>query len=210
MPKELKKSDSKRQKIKRDLLPRFKGRELRFSEKCIKPVKTSKSRVINVILLKNMQTLVPLSMLQSLEMVSLWIRKQINTKFNQRHFPRMQESKSSVDHFLRQFSSLKSAYKSSSLISIANSQEVKSVIKLSLRRLKQQLMFKLPKTSRSSMMFLKKTLSTKSRFVHQHHTTWVFQEMILSKTQRMTISRRGWLIRNRKTRRRLRSFCSRD
>ena len=150
-----------------------------------------------------MQTLVPLFMPQSPETVYLWTRKQINTKFNQRHFPHMQELKSSVDHFLHTFSSQKSACKSSSLISIANSQEVKSVIRLSLRRPKQQLMFKLPKTSRSSMMFLKKTLSTKSKFVHQRHTTWVFREMISSKTQRMTISKKGRRSRNRKTRRRL-------
>lgn len=39
MPRELKKLDSRKPRIKRELWPRFRGRELRYLEKCTKPVK---------------------------------------------------------------------------------------------------------------------------------------------------------------------------
>lgn len=129
MLKGLKKSDSRRLKIKKDLLQRFKGRELRFSEKCIKQERMWRLRVTNVISLKSMPTLAQQCMLLLQETVFLLTRKQINTKFSPRHSPLTQESKSSADHYQQRSSSLKSAYKSSSLILIASYPEVKSVTK---------------------------------------------------------------------------------
>lgn len=82
--KELKKLDSRKLKIKRELLLRFKERELRFSERCTKLERMLKSRVKREISSRIMQTLDQLSTLQLLEMVYHQIRRLINMKFNLR------------------------------------------------------------------------------------------------------------------------------
>ena len=82
--KELKKLDSRKLKIKRELQLRFKERELRFSERCTKLERMLKLRVKRGISSRIMPTLDQLSMLQLLEMVFHQIRRLINMKFNLR------------------------------------------------------------------------------------------------------------------------------
>lgn len=109
MLKELKKFDLEKLNIKNELWPRFKEKELRFSEKCIKLVKMLKLKVKEEILLKIMLILDLLYMLQLQEMAFLLTKKLTSMKFNQKPCPPTKELKNLADLFLLAFSKAKLA-----------------------------------------------------------------------------------------------------
>ena len=125
MLREPKKSGLRKLKTRRDPWQRFRERESKFLEKCIRQGKTLKSKVISGISLRSTPILVQLFMHQLLEMGFLWIRKPTSMKYSRRHFRRTQELKNFHDPSQTEFSSLRSACKNSNLNSIANFLEVK-------------------------------------------------------------------------------------
>jgi len=125
MLKEPKKLDLKRLRIKKEHLLKFKEKESRFLERCIKQERMSRSRRERGILLKTMPTLDLLCMLQLLEMDSLLIKKLTNMKFNQRLLVPTKVLRSFQDLFQTVFSNRRSVFKNSTSNSTVNSQEVK-------------------------------------------------------------------------------------
>jgi len=91
--KEQKKSDLEKPSIKKELLPKFKERELRFLERCIKQERMLKLKEKEEISLKIMQTLDLPFMLQLQEMAFHWIKKPTSTRFNQKLCPLIKELK---------------------------------------------------------------------------------------------------------------------
>lgn len=95
--KELKRSDLRKLRTKKELLPRSKERESRFLERCIKPERMLRSKEVRETLSRNTQTLDPLFTLLSPEMAFLLIKKPTSMKFNLKPFPLIKVSRSSVD-----------------------------------------------------------------------------------------------------------------
>jgi hypothetical protein len=91
--KELKKLDLEKPSTKKELLLKFKERELRFSERCIKQERTSKLKEKEEISSKIMLTLDLLFMLLLQEMVFHWTKKPINMRFNRKLCHLIRESK---------------------------------------------------------------------------------------------------------------------
>lgn len=107
MHRELKKLDLEKLSIKKELLLRYKERELRFLERCTRLEKTLKLKVKEEILSKTTLTLDQQCMLQLLEMVFPLIKKQTNMKSNQRLYLLTKELRSSVDLYQLLFSNLR-------------------------------------------------------------------------------------------------------
>lgn len=82
---ELKKFAWKRLKSRSVLLPKFRERELRFSERCIRLGRILRLRATREILSKIMRTLAPLCMPLLQEMVYRLIKKRTNMRFSLRH-----------------------------------------------------------------------------------------------------------------------------
>jgi hypothetical protein len=162
--KELKRSDSKRLRIRKDLLPRFKERESRSLERCIKQERTSKLKEAREISLRNTPTLDHLYMLQSLEMVFLLIKKLTSMKFNQKLSHLTKVLRSLVDPFLQVSSKPKSVSRNSSLTSRIISQDLKFLILLNLKKLKPPLTLKSSnKDSKTKNKVVKKIQWTRLR-----------------------------------------------
>ena len=140
MPRELKKSDSRKLKIRKELSLRFKERESRFSERCTRPVKTSRSRAKREISSRTMLTLALQSMPQLLEMAFLLIRKLTNMKFSPRLFHHIRVSKNSADLCLTTSSNRRSVYRNSTLNSPTIFPGVKLAIWHNSRKPKNRLM----------------------------------------------------------------------
>ena len=77
----------KRLKIKREVSPRFKRRESKFSERCLRRGRMLTTEARREILLKIMPILDPLFMHLSLETDFLSTRKLTNTRYNLMLFP---------------------------------------------------------------------------------------------------------------------------
>jgi hypothetical protein len=120
MLKELKRLDLEKLSTRKELWQKFKERESRFLEKCIKQGRMLKSKVKEETLLRTMLTLDLLFTLQLPEMVSLWIKKLTSMKFNLKLYLLIKELRSLVDLFQLMFSSPKLALTKLNIISPAN------------------------------------------------------------------------------------------
>ena len=109
MLKELRRSDSRKQRIKKELSPRSRERESRFSERCTKQGRMLKLKARRETLLRIMLILDLLFMHQLLEMVCLWIRRQINMRFSQKLCPPIKELKSLANRYQTMYSRLRLA-----------------------------------------------------------------------------------------------------
>ena len=164
MLKELKRSDLKRLKIRKDLSPRFKEKESRSLERCIKQEKTSKLKEVREISLRNIPILDHLYMLQSLEMVFLLIKKLTSMKFNQKLSHLIKVLRSLVDPFLQMSSKPKSVSRNSSSTSKIISQDLKFLTSLNLKKLKPLLTLKSSnKDSKTKNKVVKKIQWTRLR-----------------------------------------------
>ena len=113
MLRELKKLDSRRLRIRRELWQKSREKELRFSERCTKPERMSKSRRAKEISLRITPILGQQSMPQLPEMVFLLIRRQTSTRCSQRLSVPTRELRSCLALSLTASSSRRSAFKSS-------------------------------------------------------------------------------------------------
>jgi len=140
--KELKRSDSRRPRTRRDLWLKFRERELRSLERCIKQERTLRSKEAREISLRNTPTLDHLYMLQSLEMVFLLIKKLTSMKFSRKLSHLTKVLRSLADPFLQVSSKPKSVFRNSSLTSRIIFQDLKFLISLNLKKLKPPLTLK--------------------------------------------------------------------
>ena len=132
----LKKSDSKKWRIKKGQLLKFKDRESKFSEKCTKLERMSKSRVIREISLKSISTMDLLFTLPSPGMDSLLIKKLISMRFNQKLYHLTKVLKNFPDPYLIKYSTQRFQSISLNLISLKISIDKKQSILITSKRRK--------------------------------------------------------------------------
>ena len=159
--KELRRSDLRKLKIKRDLWLKFRERESRFSEKCTKPERMLKSKEAREISSRNTPTLDLQFTPQLPEMVFLLIRKPTSTKSSQRLSPPTKASRSSADLSQVTFSKQKSASRNLNSTSRAIFPGVKFHTSPNWRKPKR------PSTPRSS------NKSSKIKKMRVNKTSWI-------------------------------------